>query len=226
MLDITDRREAEERQHLILKELNHRVKNNLAVVQAIVSQTIRMSKPADAFERIQARLMAVSRTHDFLNRSNWGGVSLMDLLRGELEAFSAREANRIGLRGVSVLLDSTTALALGLTFHELATNAAKYGSLSIEEGRLDVSWSLIAAEGPTQLAVTWVESGGPPVRTPRRTGFGTRLIEGSVKGTLSGSVALEYARAGLQCRMVIPLPEAAKVAGDAQYPSLATSQRW
>jgi PAS domain S-box-containing protein len=224
MLDTTDRREAEERQHLILKELNHRVKNNLAVVQAIVSQTIRMSKPSEAFERIQARLMAVSRTHDFLNRSNWGGVSLMDLLRGELEAFSARDARRVTLRGVSVMLDSTNALALGLVFHELATNAAKYGSLSADEGRLEVVWSIVKADGPSQLAITWTEQGGPPVRNPRRIGFGSRLIEGSVKGTLGGSIAIEYARSGLQCRILIPLPHA-EAAGES-YPSLAASRRW
>jgi two-component sensor histidine kinase len=226
MLDITDRREAEDRQRLILKELNHRVKNSLAVVQAIVSQTIRMSRPSEAFERIQARLMAVSRTHDFLNKSNWGGVSLMDLLKGELEAFSARDASRIALQGVSVMLDSTTALALGLIFHELATNAAKYGSLSVDQGRLTVTWSLIRAGAQPQLSVVWTESGGPPVRAPRRTGFGSRLINGSVQGTLSGEVKLEFARTGLVCRILIPVPPTVEKSGGELYPSSDLSRRW
>ena len=143
MLDTTERREAEERQRLILRELNHRVKNNLAVVQAIVSQTMRMSpKPAEAFERIQARLMAISRTHDFLNMSDWGGVSLGRLLQGELEPHTSLDPQRIVLSGRVIVLDSTTALSLGLVFHELATNAAKYGALSAETGRLQVRWEL------------------------------------------------------------------------------------
>ncbi len=207
MLDTTERREAEERQGLILKELNHRVKNNLAVVQAIVSQTIRMSpKPSEAFERIQARLMAVSRTHDFLNMSDWGGVSLERLLRGELEPHSMPDSDHIILRGEPVLLESPVALALGLVFHELATNAAKYGSLSVEDGRLDVSWTMAEANGTPTISIEWVESGGPPVRTPRRRGFGSRLIDGSIRGRLVGTVEFEYPRDGLRCHMNFPLP--------------------
>jgi two-component sensor histidine kinase len=207
MLDTTDRRETEERQRTILKELNHRVKNSLAVVQAIVSQTLRMSKPSEAFERIQARLMAVARTHDFLNLSNWGGVSLIDLLRGELDPFAVADDRRVRLEGAPVHLDSKSALALGLTFHELATNAAKYGSLSLPTGHLDVRWSKIEKPDGTDLSISWVESGGPPVRPPRGKGFGSRLIEGSLRGNLNGSVTLDYARTGLECEIVFPLAE-------------------
>ncbi len=203
MLDTTERREAEERQRLILRELNHRVKNNLAVVQAIVSQTMRMSpKPAEAFERIQARLMAVSRTHDFLNMSDWGGASLGRLLQGELAPHTSLDPDRIVLDGRPIVLESTVALALGLVFHELATNATKYGALSTETGRLQVRWEL---QGDT-ITIDWVESGGPPVRPPRRRGFGSRLIEGSVTGRLGGTVEMDFARAGLHCRMTFPLP--------------------
>ncbi len=207
MLDITDRREAEERQRLILRELNHRVKNNLAVVQAIVSQTMRMSpKPAEAFERIQARLMAISRTHDFLNMSDWGGVSLGRLLQGELEPHTSLDPERIALSGQMIVLDSTAALSLGLVFHELATNAAKYGALSAETGRLQVRWALTGEGATDTIAIDWIESGGPPVRAPRRKGFGSRLIEGSVTGRLSGTVAMDFARDGLRCRMTFPMP--------------------
>jgi two-component sensor histidine kinase len=215
MLDTTERREDEERQRLILRELNHRVKNNLAVVQAIVSQTMRLSpKPAEAFERIQARLMAISRTHDFLNMSDWGGVSLGRLLQGELEPYTSLDPERIVLKGRLIALDSTAALSLGLVFHELATNAAKYGALSVEDGRLQVSWSL-GGESPEEIvSIEWIESGGPPVRAPRRRGFGSRLIEGSVNGRLGGTVEMEFAREGLRCRMTFPLPHQAEAGGD------------
>ena len=211
MLDTTERREAEERQRLILRELNHRVKNNLAVVQAIVSQTMRMSpKPSEAFERIQARLMAISRTHDFLNMSDWGGVSLGRLLEGELEPHTSLDPERIVLDGQVIVLDSTTALSLGLVFHELATNAAKYGALSVETGRLQVCWQLTAENEAGTIRIDWIESGGPPVRTPRRKGFGSRLIEGSVTGRLGGTVETEFARDGLRCRMIFPMPHEAE----------------
>lgn len=207
MLDTTERREVEERQRLILRELNHRVKNNLAVVQAIVSQTMRLSsKPSEAFERIQARLMAISRTHDFLNMSDWGGVSLGRLIQGELEPHTSLDPNRVAFAGQAVVLDSTAALSLGLVFHELVTNATKYGALSVETGRLQVRWELTGEEGDRTVNIDWVESGGPPVRTPRRRGFGSRLIEGSVSGRLGGSVEMDFARGGLRCHMTFPLP--------------------
>ncbi len=211
MLDTTDRREAEDHQRLILRELNHRVKNNLAVVQAIVSQTMRMSpKPAEAFERIQARLMAISRTHDFLNMSDWGGVSLGHLLQGELEPHTALDPQRIVLDGQVIVLDSTAALSLGLVFHELATNATKYGALSAETGRLLVRWERTGDGDSDMIRIDWIESGGPPVRTPRRRGFGSRLIEGSVTGRLGGKIVMEFAHDGLRCRMTFPMPHEAK----------------
>lgn len=207
MLDTTERREVEERQRLILRELNHRVKNNLAVVQAIVSQTMRLSpKPSEAFERIQARLMAISRTHDFLNMSDWGGVSLGRLIQGELEPHTSLDPNRIAFTGQAVVLDSTAALSLGLVFHELVTNATKYGALSVDTGRLQVRWELTGGEDGRTVAIDWIESGGPPVKAPRRRGFGSRLIEGSVSGRLGGSVEMDFARQGLRCHMTFPMP--------------------
>ena len=207
MLDTTERREAEERQRLILRELNHRVKNNLAVVQAIVSQTMRMSpKPSEAFERIQARLMAIARTHDFLNMSDWGGVALGRLLEGELEPHTSLDPKRIVMRGETIVLDSTAALSLGLVFHELATNAAKYGALSTEAGHLRVHWEKTDGENADTIRIDWIESDGPPVRARHRTGFGSRLIEGSVTGRLGGTVDMDFAREGLRCRMVFPIP--------------------
>ena len=213
MLDTTERREAEERQRLILKELNHRVKNNLAVVQAIVSQTMRMSsKPAEAFERIQARLMAISRTHDFLNMSDWGGVSLGRLIQGELEPHTSLDPERIMLSGQHRSCSiRPRRWRLGLVFHELATNAAKYGALSTEGGRLQVRWNVVGDETGTEtVEIEWIESGGPPVSTPRRRGFGSRLIEGSVTGRLAGTVDMTFDRKGLRCRLTFPLPREAE----------------
>jgi PAS domain S-box-containing protein len=207
MLDVTERKEAEERQHIILKELNHRVKNTLAVVQAIVSQTLRLSKPGEAFERIQARLMAVARTHDFLHLANWHGVAFADLLRGELGPYAGAGDPRLTIGGPNVVFDSKSALALGLTFHELATNAAKYGALSTPAGHLEIRWTVAPKDEGVEIRLNWQESGGPPVRTPRKTGFGTRLIEGSVRGNLNGSVSFDYARSGLACEIVFPLRE-------------------
>lgn len=206
MMDVTDRREAEERQNLIVKELNHRVRNNLAVVQAIVSQTLRMSKPGEAFGRIQERLMSIARTHDFLNRSNWGGVSLLDLLRSELEPHAVIGGDRVQLAGPHVALNSRVALALGLSFHELTTNATKYGSLSVPEGRLSVTWKVEPEGDATEIVIDWLERGGPAARAPRRRGFGSRLIEGSVEGNLHGKLVAQYAREGFECRMTFVLP--------------------
>ena len=138
--DIHERRQAEERQRLLVNELNHRVKNTLAIVISIVGQTLRSSPgPDEAFKRIQARLLALSNTHDLLNETSWDGATLRDVLRAELKPYQDEE-RRIVLDGGSVELEPKRALALGLIVHELATNAAKYGSLSTSEGRLEVSW--------------------------------------------------------------------------------------
>jgi PAS domain S-box-containing protein len=206
MIDATDRKEVEERQRQILREMNHRVKNSLAVVQAIVSQTIQMTpSPKEAFERIQSRLMSVSRTHDFLDRYGSGEASLRKLIDGELEPFADKIPGRVTLDGPVVMLESASTLALGLTFHELAMNSVKYGALSVPEGRLEVSWRVHdGAERPV-VDITWIERGGPAVRSPRRAGFGSRLIEGSVRGNLGGSVEIEYAPTGIRTRLSFPL---------------------
>jgi PAS domain S-box-containing protein len=209
MLDTTERREAEERQRLVLRELNHRVKNNLAVVQAIVSQTLRTSpKPTEAFERIQGRLMALSRTHDFLNMSDISIVPLGRLIENALEPYQSPVPGRIEANGPPVRLGSDEALLLGLVFHELATNAAKYGALSSDTGRLTVNWRLADDDSDTVL-VDWIEDGGPPPPNHRRVGFGTRLIEGSIKGRLGGSVTYRYLHSGLRCDLSFRLPTGA-----------------
>jgi PAS domain S-box-containing protein len=204
--DITDRKVAEERQHLLVNELNHRVKNTLASVQAIMSQSLRHTPdPWDAFERAQTRLMALSATHDLLNTTRWSGASLSDVLRAELKPYRAEGDGRITRSGPPVELDAKTALALGMIVHELATNAAKYGALSIPEGRIEVTWSVAGGETNPWLDLTWLERDGPQVYPPTRRGFGTRMIERGVAGDLLGKVKLDYDPSGFRCAISFPL---------------------
>jgi PAS domain S-box-containing protein len=205
MTDITERWAIEERQRLILREMNHRVKNSLALVQAIVSQTIRMTPdPQEAFERIQSRLMALARTHDFLNRDNWAGVSLRTLITGELEPFVGN-AGRFALRGEQVVLDSSTMFALGLTLHELASNAVRHGALSVPEGCVEIDWFVTGTDGSRRLEIDWLERDGPEIDKPTHTGFGSRLIEANVRATLGGEVKIKYAKRGLRATLSFPL---------------------
>jgi two-component sensor histidine kinase len=205
VLDSSDRKEVEERQRVMLREMNHRVKNTLAVVQAIVSQTIRLTRdPQEAFEQIQSRVMSIARTHDFLDQSHVGESSIRGLVALELEPLAGDTPLRLRLGGPSVLLGSSAVLSLGLTLHELGTNAVKYGALAVPEGRVEVSWFLRDDKGRTFVDLLWKESGGPTVRTPKRKGFGSRLIEGSIAGTLGGSVSIDYDPAGIVARLSFP----------------------
>jgi PAS domain S-box-containing protein len=203
VMDTSDRRQAEERQRLLLNELNHRVKNTLATVQAIVSQTLRATPdPDEAFERVQARLMALSNTHNLLNATSWAGARLVDILNAELGPYRG-PSERIKLNGHTVALDAKTALAFGLIVHELATNAAKYGSLSAQDGRVEVAWHEWGQIG-AGVELVWRELDGPPVARPAKRGFGSRLIERSAKD-LNGTVELDFAETGLTCRLAFSL---------------------
>jgi PAS domain S-box-containing protein len=196
--DVTEQARAQERQKLLLDELNHRVKNTLATVQAIAAQTLRTSPSPEAFRTaFEARLRALSNTHDLLTRSVWNGAELHAILRQEL---TPHGASRFELKGPPVRLDSRQTLTFGLIFHELATNAAKYGALSDTEGCVRVSWRV---DGD-RLMVDWVESGGPRVAPPTRRGFGSRLIDRSVRGELGGEAEIQYSEHGLTCRILAP----------------------
>lgn len=197
--DITDQVLAQERQRLLMDELNHRVKNTLATVQAIAQQTLRGNADPERFsEAFESRLMALSKTHNALTESQWSGASLKQILWQELSPYGAE---RVVLNGRDVHLSARMALSLGMVFHELATNAAKYGALS-SSGRLTVTWSL---EGVDRLVLDWRETGGPPTVAPTRRGFGSRLIERSISGELQGRVDIDYAAGGLVCLFNLPL---------------------
>ena len=197
---------AAERQKLMIDELNHRVKNTLATVQSIAIQTARShTDPRTFAEGFQARLLALSHTHDLLTRSHWEGADLGAILQHETEAHGV---HRVTLNGLPVALEPAAALSLGMIFHELATNAAKYGSLSAPDGRVLVDWSLLDQTRP-RLRLTWREVGGPPVATPEHRGFGSRLIERNVRHDLAGEVKLDYANDGFSADFSIPLDRGA-----------------
>ena len=200
--EVTDVVTAAERQKLMIDELNHRVKNTLATVQSIAIQTARShTDPRTFAEGFQARLLALSHTHDLLTRSHWEGADLGAILEHETEAHGA---HRVTLNGLPVALEPAAALSLGMIFHELATNAAKYGALSAPDGRVLVDWSVLDQARP-RLQLTWREIGGPPVAPPDRRGFGSRLIERNVRHDLAGEVKLDYANDGFSADFSIPL---------------------
>jgi PAS domain S-box-containing protein len=206
-LDITERKRAEERQKLLVNELNHRVKNTLVSVQSIASQTLRTTETPEAFrDAFEGRLMALSHTHDLLTQQNWEGASLREIFDFELEAFAARD--RIGFDYVRDLqLSPKATVALGMAVHELATNALKYGALSVADGAVNVVWSLEPGgeQDDPCLRLTWTEQGGPPVAPPTRHGFGARLLEKGLAGELSAQVNLAYDSLGLVCTMRLPI---------------------
>ena len=200
--DVTDTVTATERQKLMIDELNHRVKNTLATVQSIAMQTARShADPATFAEGFQARLLALSHTHDLLTRSHWEGADLGSILQHETEAHGSC---RVSVTGPPVPLPPAAALSLGMVFHELATNAAKYGALSTPEGRIMVDWA-VANQANPRLELTWREVGGPPATPPSRRGFGSRLIERNVRHDLAGDVKLDYSGEGLIADFSIPL---------------------
>ncbi|MFC3068784.1 PAS domain-containing protein [Phenylobacterium soli] len=201
--DVTDRVLAERRQKLLLDELNHRVKNTLSTVQAIAAQTLRSGGDVAAVrEAFESRLMALSATHDLLTATSWQGAALRDVLLVELKPYAAE---RYRLAGPEVALAPAEALAFGLLIHELATNAAKYGALKGDDGLVEVCWGRMDGGDRPLLILNWTESGGPRVTPPSRRGFGSRLIERSLKGALRGSAELDFAPEGLRCHVELPL---------------------
>ena len=200
--DVTESVLATQRQKLMIDELNHRVKNTLATVQSIAIQTARShADPASFAEAFQARIMALSHTHNLLTRSHWEGADLRAILEHETDAFGP---TRISLNGPPVALEPATALSLGMIFHELATNAAKYGALSTPDGRVLIDWAVADQRAP-RLTLSWREIDGPKIAAPNRKGFGSRLIERNIRHDLAGAIELVYAPDGLMADLTVPL---------------------
>lgn len=205
--EIVRGRAMQDRQATMLHELNHRVKNTLATVQALARQSTRGGEAPG--ERFEQRLLALSKTHDLLTRDDWSGASLRAVLEGEIGPYRGGTA-RFLVDGPEVDLPPRHVLSLGMTLHELVTNAAKHGALSVSNGEIRVVWELAHGEGGShRLRLTWTEAGGPPVVPPSRRGFGTRLIGTSIERELDGEVELDFAREGLRCSVDVPLSSVA-----------------
>ena len=204
--EVARSRAMQEQQATMLHELNHRVKNTLATVQSLARQ----SRGGEAqAEQLEARILALSKTHDLLTREDWSGASLREVMESELSPYR-NGADHITIVGPDVALPPRYVLAIGMTVHELTTNAAKYGALSIEQGRISVTWHLKTGEaGSRLLYLDWHERGGPEVGPPQRRGFGTRLIAGGIQRELGGEVRLDFDPAGLRCLLSVPLTDGA-----------------
>jgi len=198
-MDITQRKEAEERQALLAREVDHRAKNAMAIVQSIVRLT-KAATTDDYVSTIEGRIKALSRAHVLLSDSRWQGADLDTLVKEELAPYRSNRADRLDISGPKVLLEPTTAQTLALALHELATNAAKYGALSSASGKLAVGWDLKA----DVLTIDWRETAGPTARTPSTTGFGTQIITGSIERQLGGKATFEWLPAGLRCTLAVP----------------------
>ncbi|MFN3458217.1 MAG: sensor histidine kinase [Novosphingobium sp.] len=200
-IDITERKELEERLELLVGELNHRVKNTLMVVQAMAHQTFRGGDaPALQVSTFTNRLSALSGAHDALSRTNWAGARLSEIVRQGL-LICGPDDLRVHIAGPEVLMPASATVSLVMVLHELATNAMKYGALSGLSGRVSVNW---VVNGDGMVEIDWIESGGPAVTPPSRRGFGSRLLTEAVPRQLGGRVKLDYEAKGLRCQIAVP----------------------
>ncbi|QGA50472.1 PAS domain S-box protein [Pseudomonas brassicacearum] len=201
LVDISERKQAENRQKTLIDELNHRVKNTLATVQSLAAQTARNAEDAkDGYRRFEARLLALSRAHDLLTKRHWGQTPLDTLAHEVLKPVFGPEPGRFVIEGPSVDVGTRVALNLTMTLNELAINALKYGAMSVETGTLAVTWHLQAQADGTLLTLDWREQGGPPVSPPEREGLGSRLMQRCIERDLAGKFELTYAAQGVCCR--------------------------
>jgi two-component sensor histidine kinase len=196
-------KEREERERFLKREINHRAKNLLSVVDAIAHQTA-VQNPEDFAERFSERIQALSANQELLVMNEWKGVEIKDLVHAQLAHFAELTGSRIAIDGPKLRLKAACAQAVGLALHELATNAAKYGALSTDMGRVDIPWG---TEGET-FTMSWTERDGPPVSAPHRRGFGTVVMKEMAGRSLNGSVDLDYEPSGVTWRLTCPAANA------------------
>jgi PAS domain S-box-containing protein len=207
--EIEHRKRAEDHQRLLIAELNHRVKNTLAIVQGVAQQTFRECGDMDEARRaFEGRLAALASAHNVLTRQSWEHAKFTEIVEGALAPFHLPADGRAVVRGEDMRIEPKTAVSLAMAFHELATNAVKYGAWSNETGRVAVEWRVAEGEDGPRLQLVWREEGGPPVAPRRRKGFGSRMVERSLAAELGGSVTLVFDRAGIRCEIDAPLPPA------------------
>ena len=206
-VDITDRKEAEERQALLAREVDHRARNLLAVVQSIVGLT-RASSIDGYVAAVEGRIGALARAHALLSDARWQGADFGKLVEEEITPYRTTERDKIVVAGAKVVLEPAIAQALTLALHELATNAVKYGSLSAPAGWVRLTWEIRSGN----LVLDWLEIGGPPVEPPTSTGYGSEVISASIERQLDGAVTFDWRRDGLHCTLSVPLDDKLKPA--------------
>jgi PAS domain S-box-containing protein len=204
--DISERKRHEQHLRLLINELNHRVKNTLAMVQSIAGQTLRYSRdPEDARARFDERLVALAAAHDTLTKENWESAVLSEIVENTIAPHGS--ALRFSIEGPQIRVAPKAALTLAMALHELCTNAVKYGALSNPKGKVSIVWAVAGKKGARELRLRWREEDGPPVSQPGRRGFGSRLIEQSLGQDLDGEVQIEYAPQGVICTIRAPLEQ-------------------
>jgi PAS domain S-box-containing protein len=204
-VDVTERKEGEAHLRLLLREITHRSKNLLAVIQGMARQTARHAGSIDGFlNQFSARLQALASSHDLLVQESWHGASLNELVRSQLAAHFDGTGDQILIDGPAVALKPEAAQNLGLALHELAANAAKFGSLSVPGGRVSIAWRRREGNGDSALELDWIEQSGPKVKTRRKQGFGSLVIERNLARSLDAEVNLNFNSDGLRCHIVIP----------------------
>jgi PAS domain S-box-containing protein len=212
MVDLTKHKNEQIQSKMLIDELNHRVKNTLSTVQSIVWQALRtFSDPKEVSDSIQSRLLALSRSHDLLTREKWKSARLHDIVHDALEPFGVADgrAERIVIEGERVRFPPKSALALGIAFNELATNAVKYGAFSNAVGSILIEWTLEPSPEGDRIILRWQEKNGPKVSPPTRKGFGSRMIEQGLALELEGTAHIDYDPDGLICTMNFPAPKVA-----------------
>jgi two-component sensor histidine kinase len=203
--DITDRKRNDEHIATLAREAEHRAKNILAAVQATVNLS-QSTTPEDLKRVIEGRIQALSNVHTLFVESRWKGAEITTLARRELAPYVQDNEARVHIDGPELLLEPNIAQTIAVILHELATNAAKYGALSVAKGRVEVKWSVVASD---HLILTWTEQGGPAVKKPMRQGFGTRVMERMIRDQHKGDLRLDWSAEGLVCAIILPMWRAA-----------------
>jgi two-component sensor histidine kinase len=192
---------------LLVEELNHRVKNTLAILQSIATQTFRSASKAER-EKFEGRLGALAEAHNLLSTEKWLGSDLQDVVGRVLQPYLLNNPQRVRIFGPKVPLTPRLAVVLSMILHEIATNAAKYGALSNETGSVALDWEVIAGSGGPKLRLGWTEAGGPLVTAPVQRGFGSRLIERSARDQLGGEATVDFLPRGVVCTVTCALEDA------------------
>ena len=203
--DITEQKRGEQHIELVMHELNHRVKNSLAVVQSMVSQTVRAStSPADFEESLIGRIRALADTHTLLTESNWRSADMRQVVREAVRPYRRTGGENVEIVGPELALTPSASLAFSMVLHELTTNAVKFGALSAPGGRVTIRWQLAGEEGRSELLLRWVEVGGPKVVKPARAGFGSQLIDFTIRHEFGGTATIDFPETGVICEISIP----------------------